>query len=107
MHLSTHILCLRVVHAVLCRTLAAESVFCIQRVCLRCVPAAAACLLTPQMLRCVSRTSLSTKLAPHLVEQLTDIVTDAVLTIKQPEQPLDLYMVRAACSSCCCFVLRG
>jgi hypothetical protein len=46
------------------------------------------------MLRCVSRTSLSTKLAPHLVEQLTDIVTDAVLTIKQPDQPLDLYMVR-------------
>ncbi|WIA10047.1 hypothetical protein OEZ86_000213 [Tetradesmus obliquus] len=46
-----------------------------------------------EMLRCVSRTSLSTKLAPHLVEQLTDIVTDAVLTIKQPEQPLDLYMV--------------
>jgi hypothetical protein len=47
-----------------------------------------------QMLRCVSRTSLSTKLAPNLVEQLTDIVTDAVLTIKQPDQPLDLYMVR-------------
>lgn len=47
-----------------------------------------------QMLRCVSRTSLMTKLAPHLAEQLTDIVTDAVLTIKQPEEPLDLYMVR-------------
>jgi hypothetical protein len=48
----------------------------------------------PQLLRCVSRTSLMTKLAPHLAEQLTDIVTDAVLTIRQPEQPLDLYMVR-------------
>jgi chaperonin GroEL (HSP60 family) len=47
-----------------------------------------------QMLRCVSRTSLTTKLAPHLAEQLTDIVTDAVLTIRQPDQPLDLYMVR-------------
>jgi len=46
------------------------------------------------MLRCVSRTSLTTKLAPHLAEQLTDIVTDAVLTIRQPDQPLDLYMVR-------------
>jgi len=48
----------------------------------------------PQMLRCVSRTSLTTKLAPHLADQLTDIVTDAVLTIKQKDQPLDLYMVR-------------
>lgn len=47
-----------------------------------------------QLLRCVSRTSLMTKLAPHLAEQLTDIVTDAVLTIRQPDQPLDLYMVR-------------
>lgn len=37
---------------------------------------------------------MMTKLAPHLAEQLTDIVTDAVLTIHQPEQPLDLYMVR-------------
>jgi T-complex protein 1 subunit zeta len=46
-----------------------------------------------QLLRCVSRTSLMTKLAPHLAEQLTDIVTDAVLTIRQPEEPLDLYMV--------------
>jgi T-complex protein 1 subunit zeta len=59
-----------------------------------------------QMLRCVSRTSLSTKLAPNLVEQLTDIVTDAVLTIKQPDQPLDLYMVRPAACGCahCCAV---
>jgi hypothetical protein len=53
------------------------------------------------MLRCVSRTSLSTKLAPHLVEQLTDIVTDAVLTIQQPDQPLDLYMVRGGSSGSC------
>jgi hypothetical protein len=59
-----------------------------------------ACFL--QMLRCVSRTSLSTKLAPHLVEQLTDIVTDAVLTIKQPDQPLDLYMVRSSSSTFGC-----
>jgi len=51
------------------------------------------CVTCLQMLRCVSRTSLMTKLAPHLAEQLTDIVTDAVLTIKQPEEPLDLYMV--------------
>lgn len=34
-----------------------------------------------------------TKLSPQLAEQLTDIVTDAVLTIRHPEQPLDLYMV--------------
>lgn len=46
-----------------------------------------------ELLRCVSRTSLMTKLAPHLAEQLTDIVTDAVLTIRQPDQPIDLYMV--------------
>lgn len=37
---------------------------------------------------------MMTKLAPHLAEQLTDIVTDAVVTIRQPDQPIDLYMVR-------------
>lgn len=40
----------------------------------------------------VARTSLMTKLHPRMAEQLTDIVTDAVLTIKKDED-VDLHMV--------------
>jgi hypothetical protein len=47
-----------------------------------------------EMLLCVARTSLRTKLHQALADQLTSIVTDAVLTIRQPGTPLDLYMVR-------------
>ncbi|KAK9802062.1 hypothetical protein WJX73_009618 [Symbiochloris irregularis] len=46
-----------------------------------------------ELLRCVARTSLRTKLYETLADQLTDIVVDAVLTIRQPDQPLDLFMV--------------
>ncbi|KAK9864996.1 hypothetical protein WJX84_010287, partial [Apatococcus fuscideae] len=45
------------------------------------------------MLRCVARTSLRTKVHQQLADQLTDIVVDAVLTIKQDDEPLDLFMV--------------
>jgi len=41
----------------------------------------------------MARTSLSTKLQPALANQLTEIVVDAVLAIKQEEQALDLNMV--------------
>lgn len=47
-----------------------------------------------EMLRCVARTSLRTKVHQQLADQLTDIVVDAVLTIKQDDEPLDLFMVR-------------
>ena len=49
-----------------------------------------------EALRCVARTALRTKLYEGLADRLTDIVVDAVLTIKKEDQPLDLYMVRAA-----------
>ena len=48
-----------------------------------------------EMLRCVARTSLRTKVHHQLADQLTDIVVDAVLTIKQDDEPLDLFMVRS------------
>lgn len=40
----------------------------------------------------VARTSLATKLHPKLAEQLTEIITDAVLTIKR-EEKVDLHMI--------------
>jgi hypothetical protein len=46
-----------------------------------------------ELLRCVARTSLRTKLHEAMADQLTDIVTDAVLTIRNSEQPMDLHMV--------------
>ena len=42
----------------------------------------------------VARTSLRTKLAEGLADQLTAIVADAVLTIQKADEPIDLYMVR-------------
>jgi T-complex protein 1 subunit zeta len=41
----------------------------------------------------VARTALRTKLREGLADQLTDIVVDALLTIRKPDQPLDLHMV--------------
>lgn len=46
-----------------------------------------------EILLCVARTSLRTKLYQELADQLTDIVVDAVLTIRKEDEPLDLYMV--------------
>ena len=46
-----------------------------------------------ELLRCVARTSLRTKLYEDLADQLTDIVVDAVLTIKKPDEAIDLFMV--------------
>jgi len=46
-----------------------------------------------ELLACVARTSLRTKLYPQLADQLTSIVTDAVLTIYKEEEPIDLFMV--------------
>ena len=45
------------------------------------------------------RTSLRTKLYEGLADQLTDIVVDAVLTVKKPDEPIDLFMVRPACAA--------
>lgn len=46
-----------------------------------------------ELLLSVARTSLRTKLHADMANQLTEIVTDAVLNIKKPEQPVDLFMV--------------
>ena len=51
-----------------------------------------------ELLLCVARTSLRTKLYQDLADQLTDIVVDAVLTIRKEDEPLDLYMVSFASS---------
>lgn len=41
----------------------------------------------------VARTSLRSKLHSALADTLTEAVVDAVLTIRKPEQPIDLHMV--------------
>ena len=41
----------------------------------------------------VAATSLKSKVHDELSETLIDIVTDAVLTVQKPKQPIDLYMV--------------
>ena len=41
-------------------------------------------------------TSLRTKLAEAMASRLTDIVCDAVLTVRKPDEPIDLYMVSAS-----------
>lgn len=46
-----------------------------------------------EVLRCVAQTSLRTKIYQDLADQLTDIVVDAVLTIRKEGEALDLYMV--------------
>lgn len=47
-----------------------------------------------EVLACVARTSLRTKVYAELAALLTDIVTDAVLTVQTPGEPIDLHMVR-------------
>jgi len=46
-----------------------------------------------ELLCSVCRTALLTKLRFELAENLTEIVTDALLTIMRPDQPIDLHMV--------------
>jgi hypothetical protein len=53
--------------------------------------------LAPQIL--VRRHLPRRCLASHEAIQLTDIVTDAVPTIRQPDEPIDLHMVRASRTS--------
>ena len=45
------------------------------------------------LLRNVARTSLSTKIHPELANLLVDIVVDAIQIIRQPEKPIDLFMI--------------
>uniref|UniRef100_A0A0C9RYI0 TSA: Wollemia nobilis Ref_Wollemi_Transcript_3779_2119 transcribed RNA sequence n=1 Tax=Wollemia nobilis TaxID=56998 RepID=A0A0C9RYI0_9CONI len=46
-----------------------------------------------EMLKMVARTTVRTKLYESLADQLTDIVVNAVLCIRKPEEPIDLFMV--------------
>jgi T-complex protein 1 subunit zeta len=48
-----------------------------------------------EFLASVARTSLRTKLQPEMADQLTEIVTDAVLTVRRDNEPIDLHMVGA------------
>jgi T-complex protein 1 subunit zeta len=49
--------------------------------------------LNRELLLTVARTSLRTKVHQRLADSLTEIVTDAILTIRRPNQPIDLFMV--------------
>ncbi|XP_057491550.1 T-complex protein 1 subunit zeta 1-like [Actinidia eriantha] len=46
-----------------------------------------------EMLKMIARTTLRTKLYEALADQLTDIVVNAVLCIRKPEEAIDLFMV--------------
>lgn len=47
-----------------------------------------------EILQCVARTSLNTKLQPKVANQITDVVVDAIQCIRQPGgAPIDLFMV--------------
>lgn len=46
-----------------------------------------------KLLYSVAQTSLRTKLTEKLADQLTQICTDAVLTITKPGEPIDLHMI--------------
>ncbi|KAL6040935.1 T-complex protein 1 subunit zeta [Balamuthia mandrillaris] len=46
-----------------------------------------------ELLTSVARTSLRTKVPQKVADLLTEIVVDAVLTIRRPEQPIDLHMI--------------
>lgn len=48
---------------------------------------------TRDLLVSVAKTSLRTKVHAELADILTDIVVDAVLTIRKPNMPLDLHMI--------------
>ncbi|GJM92895.1 hypothetical protein PR202_ga09401 [Eleusine coracana subsp. coracana] len=45
------------------------------------------------MLKMMARTTLRTKLYEGLADQLTDIAVNAVLCIRKPDEPIDLFMV--------------
>ena len=44
-------------------------------------------------LRLVARTALRTKLSEALADALAGVVLDAVLTVRRPGEPIDLFMV--------------
>jgi T-complex protein 1 subunit zeta len=46
-----------------------------------------------ELLTCVAKTALRTKLRDNLADQLTSIVVDSILTIAKPDEPIDLHMV--------------
>jgi len=46
-----------------------------------------------ELLLCVARACLRTKVHPELADSLTDMVTDAILSIQKPGKPIDLFMV--------------
>ncbi|KAJ0977680.1 hypothetical protein J5N97_013154 [Dioscorea zingiberensis] len=46
-----------------------------------------------EILKMVARTTLRTKLYEALADQLTDIVLNAVLCVRKPDEPIDLFMV--------------
>lgn len=46
-----------------------------------------------EILKMVARTTLRTKVYEALADQLTDIVANAVLCIRRPSEPIDLFMV--------------
>ncbi|KAJ0868984.1 putative chaperonin Cpn60/TCP-1 family, groEL-like apical domain superfamily [Helianthus annuus] len=46
-----------------------------------------------EVLKMVARTTLRTKLYDALADQLTDIVVNAVLCVRKPEEAIDLFMV--------------
>jgi T-complex protein 1 subunit zeta len=46
-----------------------------------------------ELLLCVARTTLRTKLSRALADSLADICVDAVLCVRQPGRPIDLFMV--------------
>jgi T-complex protein 1 subunit zeta len=50
-------------------------------------------VLDAELLRSVARTSLRTKLQGPIADQVADMCVDAVLTIRRPGRPIDLYMV--------------
>lgn len=49
--------------------------------------------LDRELLINVARSSLRTKVYQQLADSLTEMVTDAVLTIHRPNKPIDLFMV--------------
>lgn len=46
-----------------------------------------------ELLQCVARTSLKTKIEPKLSNQITDMIVDAILCIRKPDVPIDLFMI--------------
>lgn len=46
-----------------------------------------------ELLVCVARTALRTKIAASIADPMAEAVVDAVKAIKRPDQPLDLHMV--------------